>query len=109
MTQLVFLQIDQSVFTVCPAKPDVRPGMILAFELFILRGAVTPTDRVVGWGCFPISNGQFDIVEGKYRCPFLRGDMDPGIETFQKIEELMADDLENWLCNLYFEVVKLPR
>lgn len=58
-------QIDQSVFTVCPSKPDVRPGMILVFELFILRGSVTPTDRVVGWGCFPICDGEFNIVDGK--------------------------------------------
>lgn len=49
----------------CPAKPDVRPGMVLVFELFILRGSVTPTDRVVGWGSFPICDGKFNIVEGK--------------------------------------------
>jgi hypothetical protein len=55
------------VFTVCPSKPDVRPGMILAFELFLLRGAVLPTDRVVAWGVFPISNSDFNIIEGRWR------------------------------------------
>ena len=35
--------------------------------------------------------------------------MDPTIDNHEKIEELMAEDLENWLCNLYFEIVKLPR
>jgi hypothetical protein len=40
--------------------------MVLIFELFLLRGAVVATDRVVGWGCFPICDGQFDIIEGKY-------------------------------------------
>ena len=35
--------------------------------------------------------------------------MDPTIDKHETIEELMADDLENWLCNLYFEIVKLPR
>lgn len=64
VTALCF-QIDQSVFTVCPSRPDVRPGMILVFELFILRGSVTATDRVVGWGCFPICDGEFNIVDGK--------------------------------------------
>ncbi|KAK3743337.1 hypothetical protein QZH41_013912, partial [Actinostola sp. cb2023] len=103
------IKIDQSVFTVCPARPDVRPGMALVFELFILRGSVTATDRVVGWGCFPICDGEFNIVEGRYKAPFLRGDMDPGIDKHEKIEELMAEDLENWLCNLYFEIVRLPR
>ena len=59
------LKLDQSVFTVCPAKPDIRPAMVLMFELFLLRGAVTPTDRVVAWGTFPISDAEFNIVEGK--------------------------------------------
>lgn len=59
-------QVDQSVFTVLPSKSSLRPGMILVFELFLLRGAVVSTDRVVGWGCFPISDGEFNVVEGKY-------------------------------------------
>jgi len=53
------------VFTVCPSKPDMLPGMVLVFELFILRGSVTPTDKVVGWGCFPICDSEFNVIEGK--------------------------------------------
>ncbi|XP_041361349.1 uncharacterized protein LOC121377431 [Gigantopelta aegis] len=105
----VEMKIDQSVFTVLPAKPSLRPGFILVFELFLLRGSVVHTDRVVGWGCFPICDGQFDIIEGKCRCPFLRGEMDANIDKHDKIEELMASDMDHWLSNLYFEVVKLPR
>ena len=63
---IAYLQLDQSVFTVLPSKPGIRPGMVLVFELFLLRGAVVPTDRVVGWGCFPITDAQFEIVEGKW-------------------------------------------
>ena len=44
------LKIDQSVFTVVPAQRSVQPGMVLVFELFLLRGAVSPTDKVVAWG-----------------------------------------------------------
>ena len=62
---LFFLKVDQSVFTVCPSKPDMLPGMVLIFELFILRGSVTPTDKVVGWGCFPICDADFNVIEGK--------------------------------------------
>ena len=53
------------MFTVLPSKPSIRPGMVLVFEIFLLRGSVVATDRVVGWGAFPISDGKFDIVEGK--------------------------------------------
>lgn len=45
----------------------------------------------------------------RYKTPMLRGDMDPGIDKFEIIEKLMAEDLENWLCNFYFEIIKLPR
>ncbi|KAK7489378.1 hypothetical protein BaRGS_00019322 [Batillaria attramentaria] len=105
----VEMKVDQSVFTVLPAKASLRPGMVLTFELFLLRGSVLNTDHVVGWGVFPICDGQFDIVEGKYKCPLMRGPMDMDITKHEKIEELMATDLDHWLCNLYFEVVKLPR
>lgn len=105
----VELKLDQSVFTVCPSKPDMRPGMLLLFELFILRGPVTPTDKVVGWACFPVCDSEFNVIDGKYKTPMLRGDCDPAIDKFEMTEKLMAHDLENWLCNLYFEIVKLPR
>lgn len=105
----VEMKMDQSVFTVLPAKASLRPGMILMFELFLLRGAVVATDRVVGWGCFPICDGQFDIIEGKYKCPIMRGEMDPILDKHEKFEELMASDMDHWLCNMYFEIVKLPR
>lgn len=50
------MSFNQSVFTVCPARPDIRPGMVLVFELYILRGDATPVDRPVAWGSFPISD-----------------------------------------------------
>ena len=59
------LQIDQSLFAVCPSRPDMRPGMVLVFEMLMLRGPVTPIDKVVGWGCFPICDGNFNIADGR--------------------------------------------
>ena len=63
---IYWFQIDQSVFTVLPSMPSIRPGMVLVFELFLLRGAVMATDRVVAWGAFPIADATFDVVEGKW-------------------------------------------
>jgi len=103
------LKIDQSVFTVCPSKPDMRPGMVLMFELFILSGPFTAIDKVVAWGCFPICDGVFNVVEGKYKTPLIRGVIDQSITMFQTMEEMIAHDLEYWLCNMYFEIIKLPR
>ncbi|KAJ8321997.1 hypothetical protein KUTeg_000468 [Tegillarca granosa] len=105
----VEIKLDQSMFTVLPSQASLRPGMVLMYELFLLRGAVLATDRVVGWGCFPICDAQFDVIEGKYKCPFLRGEIDTNLTKHEKIEELISSDLDHWLCNMYFEIVKLPR
>lgn len=58
-------QLDQNVYTVLPSKPAIRPGMVLVFKLFLLRGQVVVTDRVVAWGCFPIADHKFDVIEGQ--------------------------------------------
>ncbi|KAL4218371.1 Orofacial cleft 1 candidate [Mactra antiquata] len=105
----VEMKLDQSMFTVLPSKAALKPGMVVIFELYLLRGSVVTTDRVVGWGCFPICDAGFEVIEGKYRVPFLRGEMDPGIEKHETIERLISGELDHWLCNLYMEIVKLPR
>ncbi|XP_069046981.1 uncharacterized protein ofcc1 [Lepisosteus oculatus] len=101
------LQFTQSVFIVLPAPSEVQPEMILLFEM--LSGENTPSSDLFGWGAFPVCDCRFEIVEGQFKCPLLRGQPDPAIDQFQKIEDLMSSDLDNWLCNLYFQVKKLPR
>ena len=48
--------VNQNLFTVCPSSADIRPGMVVVFELYVLKGDATPIDRAVGWGVFPIVN-----------------------------------------------------
>uniref|UniRef100_A0A8D0H6S1 Uncharacterized protein n=1 Tax=Sphenodon punctatus TaxID=8508 RepID=A0A8D0H6S1_SPHPU len=100
----VEIYFDQSVHTVVPARMDVKLGMILLFELFLLRGTNTYIDRIVGWGVFPLCDNNFDALEGKFKCPFLRGHYDAKLDRFKKIENLISSDLDHWLCNLYFQV-----
>ena len=96
-----------SVFTVLPPRPGTKPGMILMFELFLLRGEVLSSDRVA-WGTFPIADGQLDRIEGKFKCPMLHGEMDHRVEKHEKLDLVIAIDFNCWMCNLYFEIVKLP-
>ncbi|MBN3321004.1 OFCC1 protein, partial [Atractosteus spatula] len=103
------LQFTQSVFIVLPAPSEVQPEMILLFEMLSLPGENTPSSDLFGWGAFPVCDCRFEIVEGQFKCPLLRGQPDPAIDQFRKIEDLMSSDLDNWLCNLYFQVKKLPR
>ncbi|XP_034615450.1 orofacial cleft 1 candidate gene 1 protein [Trachemys scripta elegans] len=99
---------DQSVYTVLPARKEVKPGMILLFELFLLHETNTYIDRVVGWGAFPLCDNNFNTLQGKFKCPFLRGHYDSKFDRFKKIENLISLDLDHWLCNLYFQIIKLP-
>ncbi|XP_053323816.1 uncharacterized protein LOC128497678 [Spea bombifrons] len=82
--------------------------MTLLIELYLLHGKDTYIDRGVAWGVFPLCDNNFNLLEGKFKCPFLRGHYDSKIDRFSKIEDLIMTDLDHWLCNLYFQVIKLP-
>ncbi|KAJ8374921.1 hypothetical protein SKAU_G00055010 [Synaphobranchus kaupii] len=94
---------------VLPAPSDVVPSMVLQFRLLSFPGRRGHIGSVAAWGAFPVCDCSFDIVQGKFRTPLLRGERDPALDQFRKVEELVSSDLDNWLCNLYFQVKKLPR
>ncbi|XP_075682768.1 uncharacterized protein LOC142651667 isoform X2 [Rhinoderma darwinii] len=104
----VEMTVNHAVHTLLPTEKKIKSGMTLLLELYLLHGKDTYIDRAVGWGIFPLCDNNLNVLEGKFRCPFLRGHYDFRIDRFTKIEDLIMADLDNWLCNLYFQVVKLP-
>ncbi|XP_016069032.1 PREDICTED: orofacial cleft 1 candidate gene 1 protein [Miniopterus natalensis] len=104
----VGLYFHEDLYVVLPPGKAVKPGLAFLFELFLLRGKHAPLDCVVGWSAFPLCDNNFDVVEGKFKCPLLRGRYDQKVNNFRKIEDLICLDLDHWLCNLYFQVIKLP-
>ncbi|XP_010621374.1 orofacial cleft 1 candidate gene 1 protein [Fukomys damarensis] len=102
------LFFHQSLYMGFPQRKDVKPGMAFLFELFLLRGTCACLDQAVGWAVFPVCDNNFDIVEGKFKSPILRGHYEKKLSSFRKIEDLICLDLDHWLCNLYFQVIKLP-
>jgi hypothetical protein len=105
----VQLELDQSLYTTCPSEHSVRPGMVLLFELYLLRGASSRTDLSVGWGAFPLVGPDFRVVNGQFKLPLMRGAMPSEVESHHQIQQTIKHDLDNWLCNVYFEVVKKAR
>ncbi|XP_067148263.1 uncharacterized protein [Apteryx mantelli] len=103
------IYFGQSIQTVLPPKKAMNPGMVLLFELFLLRGTWACIDREVGWGAFPLCDNNFNALEGKFKCPFLRGHYNSKVDRFKKIENFISLDLDHWLCNLYFQIIKLPQ
>uniref|UniRef100_A0A8C2QLJ6 Orofacial cleft 1 candidate 1 n=1 Tax=Cricetulus griseus TaxID=10029 RepID=A0A8C2QLJ6_CRIGR len=104
----VGLYFHERLSVVLPQRISVRPGLSFLFELFLLRGTCANSDLVVGWAAFPMCDNNFRIVEGKFKCPLLRGNYDQKLDSFRKIEDLICQDLDRWLCNLYFQVIKTP-
>ncbi|CAM9249994.1 unnamed protein product [Bubo scandiacus] len=103
------IYFGQSIQTVLPPRKAVKPGVVVLFELFLLRGTCTLIDREVGWGAFPLCDNNSNALEGKFKCPFLRGHYDSKVNRFKKIENFISQDLDHWLCNLYFQITKLPQ
>ena len=103
------LTFNQKLYCALPSKSDMRPAMVFTFELFMIRGELSPFDRVVAWGAYPICNENFDVIQGKCKCPMLRGPMRQNIDRFEKVQQLINKDLDNWISNLYFDVKLLPK
>uniref|UniRef100_A0A8C8U344 Orofacial cleft 1 candidate 1 n=1 Tax=Peromyscus maniculatus bairdii TaxID=230844 RepID=A0A8C8U344_PERMB len=104
----VGLYFHESLSMVLPQRKSVRPGLSFLFELCLLHGTCAYSDLVVGWAAFPMCNNNFHMVEGKFKCPLLRGKYDQKLNSFRKIEDWICQDLDQWLCNLYFKVIKTP-
>lgn len=99
------LDFDDTISVLVP--PQCQTTNVLLFQLILLESEVVPKDYTVGWGVFPIVNSQFNVNEGKFKCPMLFGNVDPNLDRFELIERKMMKDLDNWTANVYFEVERV--
>ena len=122
------MNFDGSVVTFFPSQNEIKPYNALVFELVrlppgALSGSVDPLagggaglgtssktrPEVVGWGVMPIVDSHFNLINGKFRFPMLRGPYVPRFGHFKTIQDAILDDLENWLGNVYIDVNPEPR
>lgn len=121
------LRFDQDVYLVCPSKVNLRPSNVMILELFRLgdssgsriRGKycgshhkkdnVFKEDCSVGWSVLPLADSRLRVIQGSFRIPMVRGNLNPSIDLHETLEKLIANDLENWLGNLYLDVRHLTR
>lgn len=97
--------IDQSVEMLCPAPEVLQTHAVLLFEVWQLKvGKYDPVDKVVGWGVWPLVNKDFIVVEGKFKVPLMKGEVNPILDTYHAIADTMENDLTYWLGNIYFEI-----
>ncbi|XP_073719869.1 uncharacterized protein ofcc1 isoform X1 [Misgurnus anguillicaudatus] len=103
------LNINQSLYMVLPASCDLLPSNVLLFRLSLLPSDHSHLSCVVSWGVFPVCDCSLNVLNGKFKSPLLRGGPDPSLKQFSEIEHLLTTDLDNWMCNLYFKVKRLPQ
>ena len=61
------------IYFIMPPESELLPSNVLIFELVFLSNQSSSEDIVVGWGAFPIVNGDFQINEGKFKVPLIYG------------------------------------
>ncbi|KAK3515697.1 hypothetical protein QTP70_029766 [Hemibagrus guttatus] len=103
------LLINQNLHVVLPASCDLLPSSVLMFRLLSMPSKQCAVTAVVAWGVFPVCDCSLTLIQGRFRTPLLRGCPNSAIDQFSKIERLLSADLDNWLCNLYFQVRKLQQ
>lgn len=72
-----------------------------------LSSKETTDDVIMGWGAFPVVNGNFEINTGKWKVPFLYGNVDFSTNKFKDVEQKYMRNIDEWLCNMYIEVKKI--
>ncbi|KAI3355151.1 hypothetical protein L3Q82_018019, partial [Scortum barcoo] len=102
------LHINQNLFMILPTACEVVPSMVLVFQLIALPGDSSHISSVLAWGAFPVCGPSLGLVQGRFKTPLLRGEPNTQLDQFRKIETLISSDLDHWLCNLYFQVKRLP-
>uniref|UniRef100_A0A3P8RR15 Orofacial cleft 1 candidate gene 1 protein n=1 Tax=Amphiprion percula TaxID=161767 RepID=A0A3P8RR15_AMPPE len=102
------LHVNQSLFMILPAACEIVPSMVLVFQLITLAGDSSHISSVLAWGAFPVCGPSFSLIQGRFKTPLLRGEPSTQLDQFKKIEALISSDLDHWLCNLYFQVKRLP-
>ena len=91
-----------------PPSLSLLPSNVILFEIVYLSSKEDVTkDIVVGWGAFPIVNGEFQINTGKFKVPILYGKIDFSTNKFKDIEKKYMKNIDEWLCNLYIQVKKI--
>lgn len=95
------------LYYMLPPSMSLLPSNVIIFELVYLSSKNSLKDVVVGWGAFPIVNGEFQINTGKFKLPLLYGSVDWSTNKFKDIEKKYMRNIDEWLCNLYIQVKKV--
>lgn len=98
------MDFNSKIFTFFPSQKTIKPYMALMIELVKLPKNRKGDPKIVGWGVMPCVDSGFNIINGKFRFPILRGEYSPDYMHHKDIATAISEDIENWLCNCYVDI-----
>ena len=99
--------VDENCFLLYPPMNRARPSNVIEFKLIKLSSETSADDEIVAWGVFPILNSELSFNEGRFKIPMMQGTPDDDVTLYRQIQNKMIDNLDTWVCNMYFEVEPL--
>ena len=97
------IKFQSTLRVLVPSRMDITPPMVYCFQI------LDHNSVIVGEGYFPIVDNLFAVTEGKFKVPLLRSSLKSSVDKFAGIEELYRTNIDEWLCNLYFQSTLLPQ
>jgi len=91
------------LYYMLPPGNELKPSNVIIFEIVYISSRARG-DKIVGWGAFPIVNGEFELNTGKFKVPLLSGDIQWEFNKFKDIEQKYKRNIDEWLCNLYIQI-----
>lgn len=92
------------MYFLVPPNLYLEPSNVIIFELIWTSSQTSSKDYIMGWGAFPMVNGDFEINKGKFKVPIMNGSVDYSSNKFKDIEKKYIRNVDEWLANLYIEV-----
>ena len=97
--------IDENLHLFFPPLKRMRPSYTLMFRVIRLSGEVKISDKVVGWGVFPLINSELKVNQGRFKVPIVQGSGSRNnVQKYRDIEYGIKGNIDKWLCNMYFEI-----
>lgn len=81
------LEFEDNVSVLIPPRPQTTNCLL--FQLVLLESDTVRKDYTVGWGVFPLVNADFKVNEGKFKVPLLFGNVNPALDKYHMIEDIM--------------------
>lgn len=96
------LRFEENLELSIPSEAKLASSMAISFEIFMLKNRTVKFDKAVAYSYFPLINSDFQVSQGKFKTTMMKGPIDLSVEKYSDMEAKYRNNIDDWLCNLYF-------